>query len=89
MVSGLLAGTGLEIRERDKHLVISNPRHPERGRIYVTYTAGEISLRQTTWQYWGYLDGYGKPQWADPESEPAITAGKIIKVLSGQPDSPL
>jgi hypothetical protein len=83
-VRDLLTGSGLEIRERDKELVISNPRAPEKGRVHITYAAGEVSLRQTIWNYWGYLGGYSQPPEADPDSEPGVTASKIIAALGGQ-----
>lgn len=82
-VRALLKGTGLDIRELANELVISDPGHPEHGRIYITYAKGEISLRRCTWQYLGYLDGYGP---TDPEAEPSLTAEKIIAALTRQND---
>ena len=82
-VGDLLAGSGLEIRELERELVISNPRDPQKGRVYITYASGEVSLRLTIWDYWGYLDGYGRPLWADPDSEPGIEASRIIDALGG------
>lgn len=85
-VRTLLKGGGLDIRELANELVISVPGHPEHGRIYITYAKGEISLRRCTWQYLGYLDGYGP---TDPDAEPSLTAEKIIAALTGQNnDSP-
>jgi hypothetical protein len=86
MVGELLVGSRLEIRERNKALAISNPLNSERGRIYIRYATGEVSLRQTVWDYWGYLDGYGRALWADPDSEPCVNAGRIIAVLDGRLD---
>jgi hypothetical protein len=83
-VRSLLKGSGLDIREREKELVISNPGHPEKGRIYINYATGEVSLRQVLWDYWGYLDGCGRALWADPDSEPAIAVERIISTLGGQ-----
>lgn len=83
-VRSLLKGSGLEIREREKELAISNSRHPEKGRIYITYAAGEVSLRQVIWDCWGYLDGYGQALWADPESEPSVKVDRIISTLGGR-----
>ena len=34
--------------------------------------------------YWGYLNGYGRAQWADPDSEPGVDVSKIIGALGGQ-----
>jgi hypothetical protein len=70
-VRALLQGTGLDIRELASELVISHPGHPEYGRIYITYTKGEVSPRRCTWDYLGHLDGYGP---TDPEAEPHLTA---------------
>lgn len=84
MVGDLLAGSGLEIRELERELVISNPRDPQKGRVCITYASGEVSLRLTIWDYWGYLGGYGRPLWADPESEPGIEASRIIASLGGR-----
>ncbi len=83
-VRALLKGTGLEIRERERELVIRNPRDPDKGRVYITYATGEISLLRTVADYWGYLDGHGRPLWADPETEPGIEAGQIIGTLGGR-----
>ena len=54
-----LKGTGLEIRELARELVISNPGHPGQGRIYVTYATGEVSHRRVVWDYLGCIDGHG------------------------------
>lgn len=87
-VRGLLAGSGLKIRELARELVISNPRDPHRGRIHVNYKSGEVSWSQTVWHYWGYLDGCGNAQDTSPDSEPAIDASRIISTLSGSVDGP-
>jgi hypothetical protein len=79
-VRTLLKGTGLELRELASELVISYPGHPEYGRIYITFAKGEVSLRRCTWNYLGYLDGYGP---TDPEAEPHLTAEQIIALLTG------
>lgn len=84
-VRNRLKGNGLDIRELAKHLVISLPGHPEHGRIYITYATGEVSLRRCTWNYLGRLDGYGS---TDPESEPSLSAERIIALLTGQADRP-
>jgi hypothetical protein len=83
-VRSLLKGAGLEIREREKELVISNPGDPEMRRIYITYATGEVSLRQVLWDYWGYLDGYGRALWADPENEPGVEVDRTISTLGGR-----
>ena len=76
----LLKGTGLDIRELASELVISDPGHPEHGRIYITYAHAEVSHRRTTWDYLGYLDGYGS---TDPDAEPGIDARTIVATLIG------
>jgi hypothetical protein len=85
-VRALLAGSGLEIRELARELVISNPRDPHRGRIHVNYKTGEVSWSQTVWHYWGRLDGYGDVLGGSPDGEPAIDASRIISTLSGSAD---
>lgn len=80
-VRSLLKGTGLDIRELANELAISNPGHPEQGRIYVTYAKGEISHRRTVWDYLGYLDGYGD---GEEKIEPGVSAEKIIATLTGR-----
>lgn len=80
-VRTLLKGTGLDIRELANELVISNPGHPEQGRIYVTYATGEVSHRRTIWDYLGYLHGHGN----DGEgAELTVSAEKIIHILTGR-----
>jgi hypothetical protein len=80
MVGDLLAGSGLEIRERDKELVISNPRHPDRGRIYITYAAGEASHARTEWTYLGHLAGHGTDRHLD--DDPRVDADLITTTLT-------
>jgi len=79
-----LKGTGLDIRELASHLAISRPGHPDHGRIYITYSRGEVSLRRCTWNYLGYLDGYGN----DPETNPSLTAEELIALLTSPADKP-
>jgi hypothetical protein len=89
IVDDLLRGSGLEIRELAHHLVISNPtepRDPDKGRIYINYTTGEVSHRLTTWNYFGPLQGYEPND--DPDREPAVDATKIIATLTGQAPPP-
>lgn len=80
-VRTLLRGSGLDIRELANELVISNPGHPEKGRIYITYASGEVSLRLPVWDYLGYLEGYGSD---DNEPELCAHAAKIISALGGR-----
>jgi hypothetical protein len=90
-VRTLLAGSGMEIQELARELIISNPRDPHRGRIHVTYETGEVSWSRTVWDYtvwdyWGYLDGYGDTPGGGPGSGPAIGVGQIISTLTGSTD---
>ncbi|HEX4101803.1 MAG TPA: hypothetical protein VHY21_14900 [Pseudonocardiaceae bacterium] len=85
-VAALLRGSGLEIRELANHLVIFNPKDPEKGRIYITYTTGEASRRLVTWDYLGPLHTTDPDP--DPDPEPAIDAAQIIAILTGQPPPP-
>jgi hypothetical protein len=86
LVREMLAGHGLEIRELEKRLVISNPRNPEMGRIYINYLTGEMSWRRPVWNYCGYLKGYAAAPEADPDTEPVADAQTIIRALCGQDD---
>jgi hypothetical protein len=86
LVREILAGRGLEIRELEKRLVISNPRNPEMGRIYINYLTGEMSWRRPVWNYCGYLKGYAAAPEADPDTEPVADAQTIIRALCGQDD---
>jgi hypothetical protein len=83
IVRTLLKGGGLDIRELTSHLVISQPGHPNQGRIYITFASGEVSLRRCRWDYLGYLDGYGS---TDPDAESALDAEKIIAILADPAD---
>jgi hypothetical protein len=73
-----LKGSGLDVRELARELVVSNPGHPDQGRVYITYAGAEVSLRRTTWAYLGYLDGHGP---TDPGAEPHVGTDKIISML--------
>lgn len=79
-VRTLLKGTGLEIRELAYQLVISHPGHPEYGRIYISYSNGDVTHRRTLWDYLGHLDGYGS---TEPDAEPCVNADAIIRALGG------
>jgi hypothetical protein len=71
----------LDIRELANELVISNPGHPEQGRIYVTYATGEVSHRQTLWDYLGYFEGHGRH---NEDADESVSAEKIIRTLTGR-----
>jgi hypothetical protein len=80
-----LKGRRLDIRERTNNLVVTNPGHPEHGRIYITLPSGEVSWQRTTWEYLGQLDGHHSH---DPGDEPPVTADTIIATLGAQPSPP-
>ncbi|MGH3158346.1 MAG: hypothetical protein ACRDNF_17480 [Streptosporangiaceae bacterium] len=74
-----LKGQGLDIRERDKHLVITCPRHPDKGKsIHIVLASGEVSLKRTSWDYLGHLPGHGS---GDPD-EPGVNMDTIIAMLT-------
>jgi hypothetical protein len=77
-----LKGSGLDIRERDTRLVITDPGHPEHGRIHITYATGDVTHQRTIWQYLGQIDGHTP---TDPDAEPTITPDKIITTLTAPP----
>jgi hypothetical protein len=77
-----LRGAGLDVRELATQLVISDPGHPERGRIYITFATGDVSHKRTVWDYLGHLDGYGS---TDPDAEPSVDIAAIAGALSGRP----
>jgi hypothetical protein len=81
-VDELLRGSGLEVRELADQLVISDPRHPDSGRIYIRYASGDVSYRRVIWDYFGSLDGYELRD--QPDHEPGVDAAKIIGTLAGQ-----
>ncbi|MGH3157790.1 MAG: hypothetical protein ACRDNF_14605 [Streptosporangiaceae bacterium] len=84
-VRTLLKGSGLDVRENDNQLVITNPGHPDHGRIYITYARGEVSHGRTTWTYLGHLDTPGSHP---TPGEPPVDPGTIIRKLTGQDGDP-
>jgi len=78
-----LRGTGLDVRDRNSALVISHPGHPDHGRIYVTYSTGEVSLSRPVWQYLGRLRGH--PHDDDPAADPTVDAAAIVAALTAPP----
>jgi hypothetical protein len=82
-VEALLRASGLEIRELASGLAIGNPRDPDRGRIHISYTSGEVSWKRMTWACLGSLQGYEPDD--DPDREPAVDAATIISTLTGTP----
>ncbi|HLI75345.1 MAG TPA: hypothetical protein VKV02_00245 [Acidobacteriaceae bacterium] len=80
-VRAALSGTGLDVRDRASALVISRPGYPDSGRIYITYTTGEVSLSRPVWRYLGRLEGHQHD--GDPDAEPAVDAAAIVAALTG------
>jgi hypothetical protein len=79
-----LKGKGLDIRERDRELVITYPHHPEHGRIHINLASGEASHTRTIWTYLGHVDGHCTSH--DPDDTPAVDADLITAILT-QPDT--
>jgi len=75
-----LHGSGLDIRDRENALVISNPGHPDNGRIYITYATAEVSLYLPVWHYLGHLPG--APAGDDPDDGPTVDAAAIVAALT-------
>jgi hypothetical protein len=79
-VTAMLDGSGLQVRQLKRELVISNPTEPEKGRIHVEYANGYVSCERTVWEHWGPLQGYAD-EGADTEIH--VDAKKIIDTLGG------
>ncbi|MGH3157986.1 MAG: hypothetical protein ACRDNF_15610 [Streptosporangiaceae bacterium] len=84
-VRAALKGSGLDIRDNDNQLIITNPGHPGHGRIYITYARGDVSHGRTIWTYLGHLDRPGSNPTPD---EPPIDTDTIIRKLTGQDGDP-
>ena len=52
----LVKGTGLRIQEQAYALMITNPRNPDAGQVYVDYADGYVSWVRPAWAYWGQLE---------------------------------
>jgi hypothetical protein len=78
MVRDRLKSSGLQARERDKELVISNPGNPDNGSVHINLATGEASHQRTLWEYLGYLPGYGS---GDPDA-PGVDTDAIIATLT-------
>jgi hypothetical protein len=84
-VRARLRGAGLEVRELASQLAISDPGHPEHGRVYIAYANGDVSHRRTIWQYLGRLDGCSG---TEPDAEPGVDTAAIVRALSEQSNTP-
>ena len=80
-----LKGKGLDIRELQNELAISDPGHPDHGRIYINCTSGEVSHRRTIWDYLGNFDGQPGTH---HDTEPRVDADTIIATLTDHADTP-
>lgn len=85
-VRAALRGTGLDVRDRTSALVISRPGYPDSGRVYITYTTGEVSLSRPVWRYLGCLEGHSRGD--DPDAEPAVDAAAIVAALTHPAETP-
>jgi hypothetical protein len=86
-----LKGKGLDIRELADVLSISNPGHPQNGRVYISYATGDVLHKYPVWRYFGHFDGHGSDR--DPGTpavgmdKPTVSVDKIVSTLTG-PDYP-
>jgi hypothetical protein len=81
-VETLLGGHGLEIRELPHDFLVSNPRGPEKGHVYIGIPDGHAAWKHTVWDHFGSLtdpDADGTP----PGTSPQDIVRKIISVLTG------
>jgi hypothetical protein len=86
VVREMLAGRGLDIRDREKDVVVTNPRDPDKGRVYINHATGEASWMRPVWEYLGHLQGYAQAPEADPDTEPVADAAAILRALCGSDD---
>jgi hypothetical protein len=77
-----LKGRNLEIRERRHELVIACPGHPDRGRVYINLTSGEVSHSRPVWTYLGYLPGYGPDRDPGDDGEARVDTDVITTILT-------
>src|SRR5215471_14600358 len=82
LVAAMLDGSEpeLKVRELKKELVISNPRDPDKGRVYVDYETGFVSWVRPVWDHWGPLQGYSGE---DDNAGKPVSADQIIDTLTG------
>jgi hypothetical protein len=75
-VAELVARFGLQVKERENELVITNPGDPDRGQIHVDYADGYVSWERVAWTYWGTLEGF------EDVGEGMISMDKIREALA-------
>src|ERR1700690_210884 len=54
-VESLLDGHGLKIRELPHDFLVSNPREPEKGYVYIGIPDGHAAWKHTVWDHFGSL----------------------------------
>src|ERR1700735_2863941 len=82
-LDSLLAESGLKIRDLARDIVISNPHHPEKGKVYVGCPDGPVAWKRTVWDRWGYLtDPASEPAKPRPGPDAEEIAAKIISALT-------
>ncbi|HEY3951835.1 MAG TPA: hypothetical protein VGM53_00535 [Streptosporangiaceae bacterium] len=77
-MAGLLADSGLQVRELASELVINNPGEPDRGQVHVEYADGYVSWERVTWSCWGTLEGFRDV------GEGLVSGEKILDTLRGR-----
>ncbi|HEY1919979.1 MAG TPA: hypothetical protein VGH27_30775 [Streptosporangiaceae bacterium] len=78
VVSRMLEGSGLQVRELKAGLVISNPRDPDAGQVHIAYADWHVSWERTVWHHWGHLEGFDDVD----DREARVSAEKIISALA-------
>src|SRR5215469_16404272 len=83
LVAAMLDGSKPELRVRQlKHaLVISNPRDPDKGRVYMEYATGLVSHVRPVREDWGILEGHAD----EDDTGKKVSAARVIEVLTGCP----
>jgi hypothetical protein len=75
-VARLVEGTGLQVRELPRELVITNPDDPENGQLHVDFKHGYMSWERVVWDFWGTVaEGLGE------EGTRVVTRETIVGVL--------
>jgi hypothetical protein len=77
VVSELLSGSGLHVRELTSELVVTNPGDPERGQVHIAFADGYVCWERVIWEYWGELAEL------NDQAEKVISIERIVKALKG------
>jgi hypothetical protein len=79
VVTELIVGTCLRVREQSYELIIYNPYNPAAGQIYVDFEEGHIAWRHVAWEYLGQLTGF-----ESEETRGTITREEIVGRLGSR-----